>query len=108
LNIDEQTHTATPQSDLFELGQASEFVQPGAHVVSANNFVAYNYTKPGINFISSGLDDVALVNPDGSRVLIAYNNATQAIPFAVTWHGQYFEYTIPPGAMTTFKWSSTA
>jgi glucosylceramidase len=41
-------------------------------------------------------------------VLIAYNNATQAIPFAVTWHGQYFEYTIPPGAMTTFKWSSTA
>jgi len=108
VDVDEQNHTATPLSDLFELGQASEFVEPGAYVVATNNFVTYNYAKPGVNFISSGLDDVAFVNPDGSRVAIAYNNSAKAIPFAVSWHHQYFQYTIPPGAMTTFKWSSTA
>jgi glucosylceramidase len=106
--ISDETHTVAPLSDLFELGQASEFVEPGAYVIAANNFVAYNYARPGVNFINSGLDDVAFVNPDGSRVLIAYNNAPTAIPFAVSWNGQYFQYTIPPGATTTFEWSSTA
>ena len=107
-DIDEHTQTATPLSDFFQLGQASEFVEPGAYVVSANNFVAYNYLRPGVNFISAGLDDVAFLNPDGSRVLIAYNNSTAAIPFSVSWRGQYFEYSIPPGAMTTFYWSASA
>jgi O-glycosyl hydrolase len=32
---------------------------------------------------TSGLDDVAFVNPDQSRVLVAYNNSSAAIPFAV-------------------------
>lgn len=108
IDVNDETHTAAPLSDLFQLGQASEFVQPGAYVVAANNFVAYNYARPGINFISSGLDDVAFVNPNGTRVLIAYNNAPTAIPFAVSWHGQYFQYTLQPGAMTTFEWASTA
>jgi glucosylceramidase len=51
------------------------------------------------------LDDVAFLNPDGSKVLIAYNNSTTPIAFAVESDGRYFSYTIPPQAMTTFRWS---
>jgi glucosylceramidase len=88
----------------FQLGQASRFVQPGARRVSSNTFVTYDYTRPGVNFVSAGLDDVALVNPDGSRVLLAYDNAQEPVRFAVGWHGVYFSYTLAAGAMATFVW----
>ncbi len=88
----------------YQLGQASRFVDPGAQRVASNNFVTYTYVKPRVNFIAAGLDDVAFVNPDGTRVLIAYNNASQPITFAVAWHDLSFTYTLPAGAMVTFDW----
>ena len=89
----------------YQLGQASEFVQPGAVRVASNNFVTYNYSRPGQNFVSAGIDDVAVVNPDGSRVMVAYNNSTSPIKFAVAWRGQYFEYSLPAAATVTFEWN---
>ena len=80
----------------------------GADRVASTHFVSYTYTKPGVNFVSAGLDDVAFVNPDGTRVLIAYNNSSRAIPFAVSWHGEYFTHTLPARGMATFRWDSTA
>ncbi len=93
-----------PSKDFYELGQASTAIEPGAHVVASNNFVTYDYLKPGIDFISPNIDDVAAVNPDGSRVLLAFNNGPAAAGFAVAWHGQYFTYTLAPGATVTFEW----
>ena len=89
----------------FELGQASAWIAPGAVRVPSNTFVTYAYDKPGHDFISPGLDDVAVVNPDRSRVVMAYNNGTGAVSFAVAWHGMTFRYTLPPGATVTFKWT---
>ena len=89
----------------FQLGQASEWISPGAVRVASNNFVTYTYDKPGHNFISPGLDDVAAVNPDHSRVVMAYNNETTPATFAVAWHGMSFKYTVPAGATVTFKWA---
>ncbi|MGO9955153.1 MAG: glycoside hydrolase family 30 beta sandwich domain-containing protein, partial [Solirubrobacteraceae bacterium] len=80
-------------------------VDPGAHRVASTHFVSYTYTKPATNFVSPGLDDVAFVNPDDSRVLIAYDNSSQAIAFAVQWHGKSFNYTLPAGATVTFRWN---
>jgi glucosylceramidase len=89
----------------YDLGQASTFVEPGAVRVSSNAFVSYDYSRPGVNFVSAGIDDVALVNPDGSRVLLLYNNATAAQPVTVAWHGHYFSDTVPPQAMVSFAWN---
>jgi hypothetical protein len=55
-------------------------IDPGAHCVASTHFVSDTSTKPGVNFVSAGLDDVAFVNPDGSHVLTAYDNSSQAIP----------------------------
>jgi glucosylceramidase len=104
--INPQTGKVRLNMPFFQLGQASKFLEPGALRVASNTFVTYNYEKPGVNFISAGLDDVAFLNPDGTRVLLAYNNSTVPITFAVGWHGTYFQYSIPAGAMTTFKWDS--
>jgi glucosylceramidase len=106
LSVDTQTHAVTRLNPYYQLGQASSFIEPGAVRVASNTFVAYDYVQPKTNFISAGLDDVAAVNPDGSRVLIAYNNSSAPIPFAIAWEGLYGDYTIPPGAITTFEWYS--
>ena len=108
VKINAKTGAMALTSAYYQLGQASSFIQPGAQRVSTNNFVTYTYTKPHINFVSPGLDDVAFVNPDGSRVLLVYNNATATAPFAVDWHGVYFSYSLPAGATATFSWDRTA
>jgi glucosylceramidase len=54
--------------------------------------------------VSSGLDDVAFLNPDGTRVLFAYNTGRTPITFAVRWHRSSFTYRIPPHATTTLRW----
>jgi len=90
----------------YELGQASAAIEPGAVRVASNNFVGYDYLKPGVNFITPSVDDVAAVNPDGTRVLMAYNNGLAAASFAVEWDGEYFDYTLPGSATVTFKWDA--
>jgi glucosylceramidase len=104
VSIDEQSHTVSLSSEYYELGQVSEFVQPGAARIDSPNFVTYSLNSSDIETISSGLDDVAFQNPDGSKVLVAYNNSAAAISFAVESEGNYFTYTIPAQAMTTFTW----
>jgi glucosylceramidase len=82
----------------------SAYVQPGARRIDSPNFVTYSTNGSNIETISTGLDDVAFLNPDGSKVLVAYNNSTAPITFGVASDGSYFSYTIPDGAMTTFLW----
>jgi glucosylceramidase len=94
-----------PRLAWYQLGQASEFVQPGAVRVMSNTFAGYNYTKPGVNFVSPALDDVAFIDPGGNRVLLAYNNSPAPITFAVSWAGYSFQYALPAGATATFEWS---
>ena len=97
-----QSYSFTPE--YYQLGQVSAFVQPGATRIDSPNFVTYSTNTSNILTVSPGLDDVAFRNPDGSTVLIAYDNSTSPISFAVQDGAQSFTYTIPAGAMTTFTW----
>lgn len=94
-------------SEYYQLGQVSKFVQPGADRISSRNFVAYGVNGRKLT-ITGDLDDVAFLNPDGSRVLIAYNHATKPTDFGVAWHGRAFKYRLAPRAMVTFKWTRRA
>ena len=89
----------------YQLGQASAFVDPGALRIASGHFVSYTYPHPGVNVVTPGLDDVAFRNPDGSLVLVAYDNSTVATRFAVAWRGRALGYDLPPGAMVTFVWN---
>jgi glucosylceramidase len=104
VTIDPSTGSVSYTSAYDELGQASEFIEPGAQRVKSNSFVHYHYTRPGADYVSSGIDDVAAVNPDGSVVLMAYNNSKQTRTFAVEWHSYYFSDTLAPGATVSFRW----
>ncbi|MFL5861723.1 MAG: glycoside hydrolase family 30 beta sandwich domain-containing protein [Solirubrobacteraceae bacterium] len=105
VTVNEQSQSYSFNTEYYQLGQVSAFVQPGAVRIDSPNFVAYSTNKSNILAVSSGLDDVAFLNPDGSKVLIAYDNSTSPISFAVQDGAESFTDTIPPGAMTTFTWS---
>ena len=104
VTLHEQTHTLSFGPEYFQLGQVSAFVQPGAARIDSPNFVSYGANSANSATVSGGLDDVAFLNPDGTKVLVAHNNSTLGIPFGVESDGRYFTYTIPAQAMTTFTW----
>ncbi|MGO9497857.1 MAG: glycoside hydrolase family 30 protein [Solirubrobacteraceae bacterium] len=104
VTIDEQAHTLSFGPEYFQLGQISAYVQPGATRIDSANFLTYGTDSANRETVSGGLDDVAFLNPDGTKVLVAYNSSTAAIPFGVESDGRYFTYTIHARAMTTFTW----
>jgi glucosylceramidase len=108
VTVHEATHTVTYTRDYYQLGQASKFVLPGAVRIGSNHFVRYQHPSKRASMATPGLDDVAFENPDGSRVLVAYNNSTAPIAFGVENDGQYFAYTLTPRATGTFIWNQPA
>jgi glucosylceramidase len=105
--VDEKTHTYRMTRDYYQLGQASRFVRPGAVRIASNTFVtdrdAYLRFRGG--YTTPGLDDVAFLNPNGTRVLLAYNSGRSPAHFAVRWRGSYFNYILAPRATATLRWT---
>jgi glucosylceramidase len=79
--------------EYYDMGQLTKFVKPGAYRVDSTA----NTTVP----------NVAWVNPDGSKALIAYNGGTGSQPITVNWGGESFTYTLPARTTATFTWSGT-
>jgi O-glycosyl hydrolase/sugar lactone lactonase YvrE len=85
------TGAVTYNIEYYTLGHFSKFVMPGARRVFSTN---------GAGIVSS-----AFVNPDGSKVMVAYNDTTTSRTFQVRWGSRQFGYTMPAGAGATFTWS---
>jgi glucosylceramidase len=77
--------------EYYTMGHLTKFVRNGAQRI-----------EPTAN---SQVLNVAFQNPDGSLVLIAYNDTTTPQAFKVAWHSQAFYYTLPPNTSVTFGWN---
>jgi glucosylceramidase len=108
VTISEQTQAATFGLGYYQLGQVSRFVEPGAFRIRSDRFVSDFQSPSGVYGVTPGLDDVAFLNPGGERVLVAYDNSSAPVQFAVQWHGRSFVYRLRPWATVTFTWPSTA
>jgi len=108
VTIDEATHSVAFTRDYYQLGQISKFVLPGAVRIGSNHFVRYVTPTKVRGMATPGLDDVAFENPNGSRVLVAYNSSSAPIAFGVKDDGRYFAYTLAAGATGTFVWDRPA
>jgi glucosylceramidase len=104
VTISEQTHRATRDLDFYQLGQFSKFIQPGAVQIAATRLASDFRTARGWYGVTPGLDDVAFLDPDGTRVLVVYDNAASRRKFAVRWRGKMFSYALAPGTTATFTW----
>jgi glucosylceramidase len=72
--------------------------------IASTRLVSDLRTPGGAYGVSRGLDDVAVVNPDGRRVLVVYNGSSTRAPFAVRWQGRIFTYALSSRATATFIW----
>ncbi len=96
VTIDTSTTPATVSFNVeyYVLAQAAKFVVPGARRIDSNSFG------------SGSIEDVAFKNPDGSIVALVYNSASTPGAFSIAWNNQNFSYTLPAGAVATFKWNA--
>jgi len=81
-------------------GHASKFVVPGAYRIQSNSAAIG----------AGGIEDVAFQNPDGTIVLIVFNDGSlESLPatFDVAWgpNNSSFSYSLPSGAAATFIWT---
>jgi glucosylceramidase len=102
VTVNPHTDTVTYGLKFYQLGQVSAMVKPGAVRIASNSFVTYS---GDIMNVSQGLDDVAFLNPDGSRALIVYNNSPHGVQFEVRAPDRgAFVTTIAARATDTFVW----
>jgi glucosylceramidase len=80
--------------EYYTLGHLTKFVRRGAERIDSR--------------APREIMDVAFANPDGSLVLIAYNDGSTERPLSVSWRSKSFKYTLPAGASVTFKWGGPA
>lgn len=93
----------TYERKFFELGQFGHFIQEGARRIYSNSDVGFNMPR-GTNPFPTGLADVAFRNPDGTDVLVAYDNSDSPIELEIRATQGWLTYIIPAYATTTFKW----
>jgi len=91
VTIDSKTGAITRNPEYYALGQASRFVRPGAWRIDATS-------------TPDGIETVAYANPDGTRVLIAFNAAAAARDVDVTAEGRRFTYRLASHGAATFRW----
>ena len=105
VTVSEARHSVAYNLKYFQIGQVSKFVEPGAIRIASTSAVTYSSSTSIRPFRPSpGVDNVAFLNPNGSRVLIAANTSPTLQRFAVSWHGLAFRYKLQPGATVTFAW----
>jgi glucosylceramidase len=93
VTVDPATGRVQRNVEYYVLGHASKFVQPGAVRVASSDVD------------QAGVDNVAFLNPDGSRVLIALNSTGGPRSFRVRWRERSFVYELPGASAATFVWS---
>lgn len=91
VKVDTLTGEVTKNVDYYTMGHISKFVDRGAHRIESN-------------WYENDLEDVAFLNPDGSKVLIVSNRTKEDKTFTVTDGDRHFQYTLPGEGAVTFKW----
>jgi glucosylceramidase len=90
VTVNSGTGAVTFNPEYYALGHVSKFVYPGATHVASN--------------VLDSITDVAFVNPNGTRALVAMNTGGDAVTFQVETATHEFSYSLPAGATVTFVW----
>jgi glucosylceramidase len=93
VTINSTTGALSYDTDYYTLGHFSKYVYQGAQRVYSSN--------------AQGVLTSAYINPNGSRVLIAFNDSASPQSFQAQWGNQNFSYTLPGLEAATFTWTGT-
>jgi glucosylceramidase len=90
VTVNSGSGAVTFNPEYYLLGHLSKFVFGGAVHVASN--------------VLDSITDVAFVNPNGTRALVAMNTGGDAVTFQVRTATHQFSYSLPAGATATFVW----
>jgi glucosylceramidase len=91
VTVNSQSGTVSYRIEYYTLGHFSKFVFPGAIRIFSSN---------GIGVVSA-----AFINPDDSKVLVAFNDSGNIQTFEVQWGDKQFSYSLPAFCGVTFTWA---
>jgi glucosylceramidase len=92
VTINSANGSVVRNEEYYAFGHTSRFVRPGARRIASSSGV-------------DGIESVAFRNADdGSKSLIVVNSNAREKTFAVRASGRTFSYTLPAGAVATFRW----
>jgi len=94
VTVNTATRAVREDIEFATLGQFSRFILPGARRVYSSD--------------ARGIESVALINPDGGHVLVAFNDTDAPDTFQVQWGEQGWRYTLPAYSGATFTWRGRA
>ena len=90
ITVDSRTGDATREPEYFTFSHLSHFLQSGAQRIASNSL--------------DHLIDVAFQNPDGTFVLLVYNDSAEPKQFRVLETQREFSYKLPAKSAATFLW----
>jgi glucosylceramidase len=93
VTINSTSGALTYDIEFYTLGHFSKFVLPGAYRIYSAN--------------AAGVINAAFLNPDGSKVVVAFNDSSGSQTFQVQWGSQSFTYTLASLEGATFTWTGT-
>jgi glucosylceramidase len=79
--------------EYYDMGQLTKFVVPGAFRIAST--------------ANASVPNVAWLDPDGSKALVAYNASGSTQSLHVVWGNESFTYSLPARTSATFTWSGT-
>ena len=92
VTVDPTTGAVTKNVEYYWLGHAAKFVRPGAVRIGTTDLGA------------ATVESVAFLNPDGSHVLVVFNQASYEIGYDVSYGGLLAGFHLPPGSVATHVW----
>lgn len=91
VTIDSASGAVTRNEEYYAFAHASRFVPRGARRIASTN--------------AGGIENVAFLDSRrGTTSLIALNTNAQPTTFTIRVHDRGFTYTLPAGAVATFRW----
>lgn len=89
--VDEHNLSIDRHVSFYIIPQLSRYLQAGAVRIDSGD-------------IRGDIHHVALQNPDGSLVVLAYNNSASAKSVSIHWQGRSLVHSIPARSAVTFTW----
>lgn len=92
VTVNSGTGAVTKTVEYYTLGHYSKYILPGAVRIFSSN--------------TANISTSAFVNPDGSKVLVAFNSDSgNAHTLEAQWGNMQFSYTLPAYGAATFTWA---
>jgi glucosylceramidase len=90
-NGDERAGEIDYTIEYYDMGQLTKFVRPSAYRIDST--------------ATTTVPNVAWKNPDGSKVVIAYNGTASDQTIHINWGTQSLTYALPASTTGTFTWT---